>query len=260
MRRVVLSAFVLSACVLASAAVPARADDLPALKAPPVLDVPAPSFGWAGFYMGGYGGGVFATTDSVGPVADHYRQSPHGGTFGALIGYNVQFRPNWVEGIEIDGGWQGYKTSTNFTDAVSFANVRQSVDSNYVARIRGRLGYAFGDRALLFVAAGLSFSDITTSEYDVTNASGPYSRTRDFIGGTIGGGLDYAFLPNWIGRIEYLYDSYPPLDYGFSSMAAVPAGSVNTVNDRRIYPQQSTVRAALIYKFGPAPEPVVAKY
>lgn len=259
MRRVVLSAFVLS-CAVASA----LAGDLPALKAPPVLEVPAPAFGWAGFYFGGYGGGVFATTDFVGPVDDHYRQGPHGGTFGALIGYNVQFRPNWVEGIEVDGGWQGYKTSTNFIDPNELtgpATLRQTVDSNYVARIRGRVGYAFGDRALLFVAGGLSFTDITASEYDVTNVSGPYSRTRDFIGGTIGAGLDYAFLPNWIGRIEYIYDNYPAMDYGFSSMAAVPAGSVNTVNDRRIYPQESTVRAALIYKFDVlAPAPVIAKY
>jgi outer membrane immunogenic protein len=255
MRRLVLAAF-----VLAASAVSALAGDLPDFKSAPAPIAPPPPLGWTGAYVGVYGGGVFATTNSTGPIGDHYNQSPGGGAFGGLVGYNIQYRPNWVGGIEGEGGWQGYKTTTGFIDQVSGDSIRQTVDTNYSARIRGRLGYAFGDRALLFVAGGLAFSDISASQYDVTAGSGPYSRTRDFIGGTIGGGLDYAFMPNWIGRIEYIYDNYPGMNYGFSAMPPAPAGGVNTVFDRRISEQQSTVRAALIYKFDAAPAPVVAKY
>jgi outer membrane immunogenic protein len=246
MRRLALSTF-----VLASTVVSALAGDLPTFKGPPALDV-APTF-WSGVYVGAYGGGVFGTTTFTDPAGDHYNQSPRGGTFGGLVGVNLQYRPNWVGGLEGEGGWQGFRTTNTFTDLISGSTVNQTVDTSFVARIRGRLGYAFGDRALLFVAGGLAFSDISATENDVTNATGSYTRTRAFVGGTIGGGVDFAFTPNWIGRVEYLYDNYPGLDYAFSASNPV-------LNDRRISPQESTVRAALIYKFGLAPAPVVAKY
>jgi outer membrane immunogenic protein len=250
MRRLFLSTF-----VLASTAVSALADDLTAFKGAPAPEV-LPAF-WTGAYVGAYGGGVFGSTTFTGPIDDHYNQSPHGGAAGGLVGYNAQYRPfggpDWVAGIEGEGGWQGFRTTNTFIDANSSATVNQTVDTSFSARVRGRLGYAFSDRALLFVAGGLAFSDISATENDLTDASGPYTRTRVFVGGTIGGGVDFAFTPNWIGRIEYIYDNYPGQDNAFSAMNPL-------LNDRRISSQESTVRAALIYKFGSAPAPIVAKY
>jgi len=177
MRRLLISTF-----VLVSTAVSALADDLPALKGPPALE--APQTFWTGAYVGAYGGGVFGSTTFTGPIGDHYNQSPRGGAAGGLVGYNVQYRPNWVAGLEGEGGWQGFKTTNTFADANSFDTVNQTVNTNFSARVRGRLGYAFGDRALLFAAGGLAFSDISATENDVTAASGPYTRSRFFVGGT----------------------------------------------------------------------------
>jgi outer membrane immunogenic protein len=252
MRRLLLSTL-----ALASTAFSALAADLPSTKAAPALVAPVPVFAWTGFYVGVYGGGVFSSTNVTDPLAGaHYNQSPSGGTVGGLVGYNYQFNPNWVIGIEGEGGWQGYSTSTNFVSLSNGDTFHQTVDTDYAARIRGRLGYAFGDRALLFVAGGVSFSDIKVRLADTTNASGPYSITQDYTGWNIGGGVDYAFTPNWVGRIEYIYDNYGAQNYAFSNLTQVGA---NTFNSRRVSEDESTVRAALIYKFGVV-APIVAKY
>jgi outer membrane immunogenic protein len=249
MRRLVLSTL-----VLASTAVSAFAGDLPAYKSAPALDVPPPF--WSGVYLGAYGGGVFGSATFSDPFNSYFNQSPSGGTAGGLAGVNIQYRPNWVGGLEGEIGWQGFRKANTFIDVNSPtppATIRQTVDTNFIGRLRGRLGYAFGDRALLFIAGGLAFSEISATENDVTTPTGPYTRTHVFVGGTIGGGIDYAFTPNWIGRVEYIYDSFPGYDYAFSASNA-------GLNDRRISADSNTVRAALIYKFGLAPAAVVAKY
>ncbi|MCW2285017.1 outer membrane immunogenic protein [Rhodoblastus acidophilus] len=253
MRRILISSF-----LLASTAYSAVAADLPSVKAAPVYVPPAPVFTWTGFYLGVYGGGVFGTTHVTGPafvpgVSNAYNQNPTGGAVGGLVGYNFQFNPNWVIGLEGEGGWQGFTATNTFVSAANGLPFTQQVTTDYSARIRGRLGYAFADRALLFVAGGVSFSDIGVQ---LNNLIGSTTKvTQGLVGWNIGGGLDYAFTPNWIGRIEYIYDDYGSTNYGFI------AKSGNVFDDRSATFQSSTVRGAIIYKFGaPAAVPVVAKY
>ena len=259
MRQILLSTVALAA--LAGSAIAA---DLPSSKAPPVYVAPAPVYSWTGVYLGVYGGGVFGTATVTDPLfaAGHYNQSPGGGVFGGIVGYNFQFNPNWVIGIEGEGGWQGINQTSNFNSAATpgiFFN--QKVETDYSARIRGRLGYAFGDRALLFVAGGVSFTDVNVNLNTVTIVDGPYSIRRDLVGWNIGGGVDYAFTPNWIGRVEYIYDNYGTQTYAFANLPVVGGARATGYNNRTVRLEDSTIRAALIYKFGmPAPVPVVAKY
>jgi len=229
--------------VLAGSAVAA---DLPSTKSAPVF-TPAPVFSWTGVYVGVYGGGAFGEGKStVVNFGLKTSASPNGGTAGGLVGYNYQFSPNFVIGLEGEGGWQGLESST------TIFGVTTKSSTDYVARIRGRLGYAMGN-ALIFVAGGASFSDLKLSVS--SPGANSYAITKDSVGWTIGGGVDYAFTPNWIARVEYLYDEVPSTTYGFLATSGL------TYDDVRVKSSESTVRAAIIYKFGlPEAAPVVAKY
>src|SRR5262252_11149964 len=95
----------LSAAALATA-LPAMAADIPArtyTKAP-VYTAPALIYNWTGFYIGGHLGGAFAGNDSL--LGNNARFM--GGVQG---GFDYQFAPNWVMGIEAQYSWLNNNTT-----------------------------------------------------------------------------------------------------------------------------------------------------
>ena len=65
--------------------------------------MPAPVaqvYNWTGFYIGGHVGGAFAGNDTF---------SGSDGRFlgGGQVGFDYQFAPNWVAGIEAQYCWLG---------------------------------------------------------------------------------------------------------------------------------------------------------
>jgi outer membrane immunogenic protein len=79
--------------------------------------------------------------------------------------------------------------------------IRMSIyNINWTAHVRGRAGYATG-KWLFFAAGGLAVADATVHE-ELPAEGGKY------FGWSIGGGVDYAFTRNLIGRVEYLYDDF----------------------------------------------------
>src|SRR5215471_10669269 len=91
-----------SAAALAVSALPAVAADIPPrtyTKAPPpVYSAPALIYNWIGFYIGAQLGGAFAGNDSL--LGNNARFM--GGVQG---GFDYQFAPNWVTGIEAQYSW-----------------------------------------------------------------------------------------------------------------------------------------------------------
>jgi outer membrane immunogenic protein len=214
---------------------PALAADMP-LKAPQL----AAPFNWGGFYVGAYVGGVWGNTHvrrfdgatSFNPIdAD-----PSGVGIGGLVGYNLQ-NGQTVFGLESDAGWLNAKATDNQFSSASGLTV--PVKINFEGRIRGRFGYAI-DRSLFFIAGGVSFGHEMVTLNDPGFATPSVS--KDHIGWNIGAGLDYAFLNNWIGRVEYIYDAFSNPIYGFS------AASGGAFADRKAKFDTNTVRAALILK------------
>jgi outer membrane immunogenic protein len=217
MRNVLLSTVALMALTGS-----ALAADLPSRKAAPVYVAPVPAFSWTGFYVGIEGGADFLSTNVSGFATNNQTAVLIGG----VVGYNYEFPNRFVLGLEGDaGGVIGAKK----TNALGF-----TTDASYFADIRGRLGYAVVDRALLFAAGGVAFGD--------TNFNGV---AQGRVGYTVGGGLDYALTNNLIGRVEYRYT-----DLGRQ-----------TVNGVSVRQDSNAVLVGLMYKFG-APEvaPVVARY
>ena len=94
----------------------ASAADMPVkAKAPP----PVVSYDWTGFYIGGYyGTGITHTkAETPGTVLGTHDFNQSGLTLGATAGYNWQFNPNWLVGLEGDIGYlSGNRTDTDWDD------------------------------------------------------------------------------------------------------------------------------------------------
>ncbi len=238
MRRTLLRAVSL----LALATSGAMAADLPSLKAPPA---PPPVFTWNGFYAGVAAGGVWGTANVSQPTFETANVKASSGALAGLVGYNMQFG-QLVVGVEGEMGWQNTTGSGRFVDGFSGLPYNESINSEYELRMRGRLGYAFGN-ALVYVAGGSSFTGQRVTLTD--RATGASSSIRnDLTGYNIGGGVDYAFAPNWVARVEYIRDNYNSTGYSFSTGPA-------PFNDRAVSASNNTIRASLIYNFGPGGAP-----
>ncbi len=235
--------FLLSTASIIALALPALAADLPSTKSAPLYTPPAPIFTWTGFYLGVEGGGDFRQyKDGFGG----YTVDKDAGLIGGVLGYNWQVS-NFILGLEGDaaGVLGGNKAFT--PNGVAIYN--NSFNSNYAAAIRGRVGIPVFDRALLYVAGGVAFGDTKTGFSTTGIAAQSYTTSR--TGWTIGGGVDYAFTDNWIGRIEYRYVDLGKGGYYNYGRYLNDGVSVNS----------SQVLLALMYKFGAPQAPVLgAKY
>jgi outer membrane immunogenic protein len=193
------------ACILVAAVVAgasaAQAADLP-VKARPMVAADPP-FSWTGFYVGGFVGGIWGKKDwveIVGPVPGGVIHPDFDGVIGGVQGgFNYQFG-RWVAGIE--GEW-GATNADGTGPCISSAAITCGVDVKWLAMHTGRLGYAVWDRTLVYVKGG----GVWVREEYPTAPGTPFAFTaqhrRD--GWTIGGGVEYAFLPNWSIKAEYNY-------------------------------------------------------
>ena len=244
MRRTVLAALTGSALGIAAGA-SAFAADIPAravLKAPPV-----PAFSWTGFYLGVYYGvGVSQSRGSdPRPVQlgsmDHIGRGLAGGV---QVGYNWQFAPSWVFGVEGDIGYLGInRGQADYFDARATLGIKTS----WLATLRGRIAYSTGP-SLLYITGGAAWLNVEDSLFDpVTGQSATSSKTRS--GWTVGSGIETVLWGNWTNRTEYLY-----VDVGGGDTLVNTAGFVFSVNQHRFH----VFKSALNYKFGAPAAPMPA--
>lgn len=202
----------------------AVAADIPARKAPAsVYTNPAPVSMWDGFYVGVHGG--YASSDVDIFLVAPGSGSPNGGFGGFQIGYNYLFTPNWLLGAEVDASFGSLRDNTS----PSPANFK--IDA--FGTIRGRLGYVYGPW-LFYGTAGTAWA-----KSELNAAGGFITADRTNVGWTAGGGLEYAFAPNWSAKAEYLY-----ADFGETRRSFPFVGNLNT--DLTM----SMVRLGLNYRFG----------
>jgi outer membrane immunogenic protein len=165
----ILVGFGLAGSVLA-AATPGQAADIyrpPAsIKDAGPVDY-APPITWTGFYIGGNIGANWPSDDLE--LLDDDAQFIGGGH----LGFNWQMPSNWVIGVEGDA---------NFGD-----------DFDYLASVRGRLGYAFG-RTLVYGTGGVAFAGFSEELFD-----------DDETGWVAGGGIETKVRDNLSLGLEALY-------------------------------------------------------
>ncbi len=201
-------------------------------KAPPVQAGPVnPVYNWTGFYLGGnvgYGWSHRDFTNTItgtSPTAQNTAinsgtDDGKGGLGGGQIGFNYQFLTNWVAGIEadIDAAHIASSTSACFTALVSVSLCgTRDTDIKDFATVRGRLGYAFNNWLVYGTGGwawehGSNTTQITCIGPACPGTPGipptspqPASVDVNPSGWAAGGGLEWAFLPNWTLRAEYLH-------------------------------------------------------
>jgi opacity protein-like surface antigen len=225
-------AFIVAVSAIALTQV-ALAADMP-LKAPIAkAPIAAPPYDWSGLYVGGHIGYLWGRThvEEDGVVTEP--GAPTDGVIGGVLaGYNWQNGPV-VLGIEGDFGWIHAHGVGVGVDGVT-TQAPNTYDLNWTSHLRGRAGYAL-DHWLFYVAGGLAVADLDFHEGVITTVVG-----GKYFGWSIGGGGEFAFTRNLVGRIEYLYD-----DYGHKDYTGV------TGDPYRVSLTGQTVRGALAWKFAP---------
>jgi outer membrane immunogenic protein len=147
---------------------------------------------WNGPYIGlhgGYGWGAFKSDIPAGSTD----LDPAGGFGGFQGGYNWQFAPSWVIGLESDASWGSIKDSTG----------PDKIKIDEMGTARGRLGYAV-DKALIYGTGGLAWAHV-----DSTTAGGTLISDHYLLGWTAGAGVEYRFAPRWSAKVEYAYMDFP---------------------------------------------------
>jgi outer membrane immunogenic protein len=222
-----------------AAVAPAMAADMgaPVYKAAPAAAV----FNWTGFYLGGSVGGGMASLpvtdlDNFAPFLNGPALKSTGVVGGVHAGYNWQFAPSFLVGIEGDFNWSSFKDSdtTCFTGSCSDPRSNQLVASSKLdqfATLRARFGLT-SDRTLLYVTAGPAWGHIDASLTESNCVDPSCSRfgrvpgqllaaasdSSYHIGIAVGAGVEYALTQNWILRGEYLHLDFSNSDATFSTV------------------------------------------
>lgn len=239
MKRALLATTFLCAAFAANAA-----DLAPYTKAP--MPAAAPVFSWTGFYVGvnaGIGGDkVDYPFTALGRIDGSLGMQSFGGFAGGQIGYNYQFAPGWVMGVEADIQWSNVRSNLNANvNAGNFAlGLDAGTEIKWFGTARGRLGYGW-DRVLLYATGGYAYGSETTS-LGVTGFGNGFTFSRDanLSGYVVGGGLEYAFTPNVSMKTEYLY-----FDFGKRNVFTAPNNFFAIDNDIKMH----TLKAGLNYRF-----------
>lgn len=235
-----------AALLIGTSSLASAADPSVPMEEPPVVT-------WGGFYAGINGGGAWTNGVSLtyvdlantGNTNNAYEPSTieasdSGGLAGVHAGYNWQTAPNWVVGIEGDWDWTNLSTrgtnqliravnGTVFTD-----NVSMGTDINWLATLRGRLGYA-SDNWLIYATGGVAFADLDFSAQvnclpvggfcgggaQVMNSA--FSDT--LVGASVGAGFEFKPGANWSFGVQYLYSHFRAGDLGGGSWTTVATGA-----------------------------------
>lgn len=241
------AATVILAAVMATGAASA-ADLAVRYNALPPGPPPPLTYNWAGFYVGVNAGVGVATThlttdpsDIIGNGnGDSTDNATAGFTGGGQIGFNLQFAPNWVLGLEGDIGiLSTNKTNCDIDDCTRGDFLNFTSKSDFLVTLRPRFGYAW-DRSLLYMTGGGAWVRVNDSWTDFVPA-GVNSGSTTLDGWTVGGGLETALLQNVTLKAEYLF-----VDVG-TNQVVDGDGDGSFIDFRHQY---HVFRLGLNYRFG----------
>jgi outer membrane immunogenic protein len=133
-----------------------------------------------------------------------------------------------VLGTEVDLDWAGISGSSIVTPRI-FGNplgltFNATTEMNWILTARARVGYAW-DNVLFYATGGLAVLGAKTSLSTLSGLTcGSFgliggvlgdlscSGTNKRLGGTVGAGIEYGFMPNWSAKVEYLYTAAAALE------------------------------------------------
>jgi outer membrane immunogenic protein len=249
-------------------------DDKKTVVAP---EQPRPPCNWTGFYMGANVGYAFeGNADVTLDLGGQWNNFPHprdadvvgplgsrdlnasGVVAGGFLGYNYQWH-RFVFGAEADVDYVGLRDSFNSGIVTvnprplfpSLGGVRHSYETNYLATVGPRVGYAV-DRFLLYATGGLAIGDLKFSQrivepQSVFSEEGSSDGTQ--VGWTVGGGVQYCIAEHWSARVEYRYTDLGCTDFNTAATeGGTPSTEIFTGHHEACLTYHS-VTAGLAYKF-----------
>jgi outer membrane immunogenic protein len=213
-----------------------------AVTAPP----PAPLPSWTGFYVGVHAGAAWQSTPGWSFVDPNLflitinppGNSALGGVGGLQAGYNWQFAPAWVVGVEGDFSWTSladHRTvapiSSIFAPIIgpgnSTSSLSMSANTEWLASVRGKLGFTgWLNNTMFYGTGGVAWAQMEYSAQAVVipppgiGAGAQISNTSfqtTKSGWVAGGGAEWMATPNILLRAEYLF-------YGLNTSATASAG------------------------------------
>lgn len=228
---------------------------------------------WAGPYVGGslgYGWGKGdtrfyglpnpATFDMKVTTID---SKPHGFLLGPQLGYNWQ-KGRTLYGVEGDLAWSnidGSKTTSplylyNGTPWVGGGHLRAGQDIDWLATLRGRIGFVPTGKWFPYFTAGVAFAGINYStkmdEIPSNASTWSTSFSKRKSGWTVGLGAEWAMSDKWSAKAEYLF-----ADLGHQSRVLHPTAPATMDLKNTWKTKLNIVRLGANYRFG-GPKPVVA--
>jgi outer membrane immunogenic protein len=198
----------------------------------------APSYNWSGCYAGAQGGGGVQNGAFAGINGG-------GGLAGGQAGCNYQ-SGQIVFGIEGEAAWSSLQDKNDFAQA-GFSQ-EFAIRNHWTADLAARGGVAV-DRALIYGKAGVAQGGFAFSSMDTTGNFTKASGT--FTGVLLGGGIEYAFAPNWSAKFEFDHITYVGRDLLFTG---IPSDSII-----RESVSASLVKVGINYHFAGG-NTIVAKY
>lgn len=178
---------------------------------------------WTGGYLGihaGYGGGGLGpNTNALPNLGTFFSPSVTGLIGGYQIGYLRKLPSNLVVGAEAS------MTYVSPVDQAKLVPAPFNTTVEYIATLRGRFGYAFGD-VLPYVTGGVAFAG---SRLDVNGPDGDVlsSRRQIHTGWTAGAGVEFMLGDGWSARGEYSVTdlasrTYSPSDFALRDVTVTP--------------------------------------
>jgi outer membrane immunogenic protein len=246
-----------------------------AVKGPPVPP-PAPVYNWTGWYVGVNAGASFGTADTdfhgapvfavngadtrhiTSAFALSDQAQPDGFMGGGQIGYNWQYSPLIVVGVEADFQGALEKDTSNlgpqnvnfFVSASSFcgtsttsctATVNHTTQIDWFGTVRARIGYVWGNGSVMsYLTGGLAYGEVKINGTNTISgpfeeapfaagtisATGTFSQSKVNTGWVVGYGtegvIDFWGARNWTWKIEGLWMDLGSLDAtGPSSISCI---------------------------------------
>jgi len=175
---------------------------------PPAPYGPPPVYNWTGFYIGGNIGGMFESDRFTDDIGDSFGLNRSGFAGGGQVGYNWQFMPWAVAGVEWT--FDGTSLSSTATDLASGMTANERVD--WATTVMGRLGYAANNWLFYGKGGGGWVRDRAT----ITDGTDFFTASSTRGGWAAGAGIEYGISYNWTVGVDWTHigfnDQTIPID------------------------------------------------
>ena len=184
--------------------------------------------------------------------------------------------------------------ANRFYDRTAVGGGTISANTDYIGTVRGRLGWLATPTLLLFGTGGLAYGGVSASSSDALNVSNSWIRSGNWsynslsgswnwansallsttaatgnysdtlVGWTVGGGVEWMFMPGWSAKLEALYYDLGSVNFNSGPLAVYNSNgrllAINVVNHSVNF-DGVIARAGVNYHFNWfAPVAVLAKY